>query len=37
MVIKNICIVACVTFACVNVCADVTKLKTVTMVTNLGL
>ena len=35
MDIKNICIVAFAAVVCANACADVTKLKTVTMVTNL--
>lgn len=35
MDIKNICIVAFSVFACANACADVAKLKTVTIVTNL--
>ena len=35
MDIKDICIVAFTVFACANACADVAKLKTVTIVTNL--
>ena len=35
MDIKNICIVTFAVFACANACADVAKLKTVAIVTNL--